>query len=153
MVQFPFHKQETKYTCGAAAMRMALEFCGIKKSEKQVAKLLNTNKVRGTWHKNFPSVAEKFKLNYTSMRHATINDLKEFQKKDYAVIICYLYPPEKVDHYSVLKKIDKRLIYFWDPFFGDMHKYLLSYFKKIWKSDPKYDNEKCWFFAIKKQYH
>ena len=81
MARFPFHKQETKYTCGAAAMRMALEFCDIKKSEKQVAKLISTNKVRGTWHKNFAIVAEKFKLNYIAMRNATIDDLKEYQKK------------------------------------------------------------------------
>ncbi|KYK26702.1 hypothetical protein AYK26_07125 [Euryarchaeota archaeon SM23-78] len=151
MTRFPFHKQETKYTCGAAAMRMALEFCGIKKSEKQVAKLLGTNKVRGTWHKNFPIVAEKFKLNHVSLRNATIDNLKEYQKKGFAIIICYFYPPEKVDHYSVLKNIDAKNIYFHDPFFGDEHKYLLTYFKKIWKSDPKYDNEKCWFFAVKKQ--
>jgi len=151
MADFPFHKQETKYTCGAAAMRMALGFCGIKKSEKQVAKLLGTNKVRGTWHKSFPIVAEKFRLNHVSIRNATIADLKEYQKKDFAVVICYFYPPEKVDHYSILKKIDNKFIYFLDPFFGEEHKYLLSHFRKIWKSDPKYDNKKCWFFAVKKQ--
>ena len=132
-------------------MRMALESCGIKKSEKQIAKLLGTNKVRGTWHKNFPIVAEKFNLNYVVMRNATIDDLKEYKKKGFVVVICYFYPPEKMDHYSVLKKIDNEYIYFWDPFFGEEHKYLLTYFKKIWKSDPKYDNEKCWFFAVKKQ--
>ena len=132
-------------------MRMALGFCGIKKSEKQVAKLLGTNKVRGTWHKSFPIVAEKFRLNHVSIRNATIADLKEYQKKDFAVVICYFYPPEKVDHYSVLKKIDNKFIYFLDPFFGEEHKYLLSHFRKIWKSDPKYDNKKCWFFAVKKQ--
>ena len=151
MVQIPYYEQETKYTCGAAAMRMALGFCGIKKSEKQVAKLLGTNKVRGTWHKSFPIVAEKFRLNHVSIRNATIADLKEYQKKDFAVVICYFYPPEKVDHYSVLKKIDNKFIYFLDPFFGEEHKYLLSHFRKIWKSDPKYDNKKCWFFAVKKQ--
>lgn len=150
MTRFPFHKQETKYTCGASTMRMVLEFCGFKKSEKQVAKLLNTNKVRGTWHKSFPIVAEKFKLNYIVMRNATINSLKEYQKKGFIIIICYFYLPEKTDHYSILKKIDGKYIYFYDPFFGDGHKYELTYFKNIWKSNPKYDNEKCWFFAVKK---
>lgn len=130
-------------------MRMALAFCGIKKSEKQVAKLLGTNKVRGTWHKSFPIIAEKFKLNHVSMRNATIDDLKEYQKKGFCIIVCYLYPFEKADHYSVLKKSGDKFIYFFDPFFGEEHKYLLSYFKTIWRSNPKYDNEKCWFFAVK----
>lgn len=102
---FSFHKQETTYTCGAASMQMALSLCGIKKSEKQVAKLLSTNKVRGTWHESFPIVAEKFKLNHVSLRNATITDLKLYQKKNFAVIVCYFYPTEKVDHYSVLKKL------------------------------------------------
>lgn len=150
MAQFPFHKQETNYTCGAASMRMALEFCNIKKSEKQVVKLLRTNKVTGTWHKSFPIIAEKFRLNHISIRNATINDLKECQKKGFAVVICYFYPPEKVGHYCVLNKIDKNFIHLRDPQFGPEHKYSLNYFKKIWKSDPRYDNEKRWFFAVKK---
>ena len=147
---FPFHKQETKYTCGSASMRMALESAGIKKSEKQVEKLLRTNKVRGTWHKDFSRLAEKYLLNYVTKRNSSINDLVEYQKKGFTIIICYFYPSEKVDHYSVLKKIDKHFIYFWDPWFGPEHKYSLKYFKTVWKSDPKYDNEKRWFFALKR---
>jgi len=150
MAQLPFHKQETDYTCGAAAMRMVLEFCGIKKSEGQVAKLLGTNKAKGTGNKSFPMVAEKFRLNHASLRNATIADLKAYQKKGFAVIIGYFYPPEKFGHYSVLSKIDSQYIRFNDPLFGDEHKYRLTYFKKIWKSDPGDDNEKRWFFAVKK---
>lgn len=147
---FSFYKQETKYTCGSASMRMALESVGIKKSEKQIEKLLGTNKIRGTWHKDFSRLAEKYRLNHFTKRNSSIEDLKEYQKKGFTIIICYFYPPEKVDHYSVFKKIDDKNIYFWDPWFGPEHKYSLDYFKKIWKSDPKYDNEKCWFFAVKK---
>ncbi len=150
MAEFKYHKQETKYTCGAAAFRMALAHCGIEKSEMQAVKLLGTNKVRGTWHRNFPAAAEKFRLCHASMRNASLDDLKEFQKKWFAVIICYFYPPQKVDHYSVLKRIDRNFIYFYDPFFGESHKYSLNYFMKVWKSDPRYDNEKRWFFAVKK---
>lgn len=146
---FPFHKQEKKYTCGAASMRMVLEKVGVKKSEKQVEKLLRTNKIRGTWHKNFPRLVERYRLNYTCMRNATINDLKEYYQGGFTIILCYFISSEKVDHYSLLKKIDNKYIYLWDPWFGPEHKYSLSQFKKVWKSDPKYDNEKSWFFAIK----
>lgn len=149
-MSFPYHKQEAKYTCGAASARMALEFCGIKKDEKQVIKLLGTNKVRGSWIKNFPRVAEMFKLDYVVKRNAKIEDLRRFHKDGYVIIIDYFYPPEKVDHYSILRKIDSKNIYFCDPFFGPRHKYPLSYFKKIWKCDPKYDPEKRWFIAIRR---
>jgi predicted double-glycine peptidase len=147
---FNYHKQETNYTCGAAAMRMVLEYFGIKKSEKQIVNLLGTNKVRGTWIKNFPSLAERLKLNYIVKRNSRIEDLKEYQKKGYQIIICYLIPKDKVDHYSVLKKIDSKNIYFFDPWYGAEHKLPLNYFKKIWYSDKRYEKEKAWFIAIKK---
>ena len=149
-MKFPFHKQETKYTCGAAAMRMALEFCGIKKSERQVVKLLGTNKVRGTWLKSFPLAAEKYKLKYVVNSNSSIQNLKKLQKEGYTIIICYYYPPKKVDHYSVLRKIDSENIYFWDPWYGPEHKYTLRYFRRIWKADPRYEKEKGWFIAMKK---
>jgi len=147
---FNYHKQETKYTCGAASMRMALESIGIKKGEKQLVKLLRTNKIRGTRISSFPQLAEKFKLNYTVKRNATIQDLKRYQKEGYVIIVDYFFPKEKVDHYSILRKIDSNFIYFWDPWFGPEHKYNLSYFKKVWKCDLRYDPEKAWFIAIKK---
>ncbi|MBI2668105.1 C39 family peptidase [Candidatus Woesearchaeota archaeon] len=147
---FQFYKQETKYTCGAAAMRMALEFFGIRRSEKQLAKLLGTNKVSGTWYKDLGAVAEKFELNYISMRNSTFKDLKEYQKKGFIIIILYFSPKNKIAHLSVLRKIDSKNIYFWDPWFGPEHKYGLKYFEKIWRCDPRYGSEKRWFFAMKK---
>lgn len=149
-MKFPYYKQETKYTCGAAAMRMILECLGIKKTEKQIVKLLGTNQVRGTWNKDFPILVEKYKLNYTVRRKASIKDMKSCLKQGYYIIVCYFYPPEKVDHYSVVKKIDTKNIYFWDPWFGPNHSYSLKKFKTIWKCDKRFDNEKRWLFAVKK---
>jgi len=130
-------------------MRMALEACGIKKSERQVAKLLKASKNKGTWNKYFSIVAEKYKLNHATIRNANISDLIEYYGKKYIIIVNYQYK-EKTGHYAVLKKIDNKFIYFLDPFFGEHHKYPIAHFKKIWKSNPKGDNEKHWFFAVSK---
>ena len=146
---FPFYKQETVWTCGPAVMRMSLEKLGIKKSEKQLIKILKTNKIKGTSNKDFSRVAEQYKLNYIVKRNSTIEDLKYFSKKRYILIFCYYYPKEKIGHYSILKKIDYKFIYFYDPYFGKNHKYNLKYFNKIWKCNPKHDNEKHWFFGVK----
>ena len=145
---FAFYKQETKYTCGAASMRMALENVGIRKSEKAIVRLLGTSKRRGTRHDAYPRIAEKYKLNYVVHRNATIADLKEFHAKGFTVILCYHYAPEDIDHSAVLKDIDEDNVCLLDPWFGPDHKYPLPQFKEIWIS--KYDNEKSWFFAIKK---
>jgi ABC-type bacteriocin/lantibiotic exporter with double-glycine peptidase domain len=150
MVRIPFFKQETCWTCGPASMRMVLAALGIKKSEKQVVKLLSANKVRGTWAKSFPSLAEKYKLNYLVKRNASIEELRKLLKEGYIVLTAYYVPKEKVDHYVVVKKIDKEYIHFLDPFYGPEHKYKLTYFRKIWKTDPKYDSEIGWFIGFKK---
>lgn len=143
----PFYKQETKWTCSAAAMRMALEACGIRKSEKQVVRLLKTNKIRGTWHAEFPRLAEKYKLNYVVKRNSGIEDLKRLIKERYFIIVNYYYPPQNVDHYSVVKYIDSKNIYFLDPWYGKNHKYAIPEFRKLWHDTER---EKGWFIAIRK---
>ena len=130
-------------------MRMILASKGIKKSEKQLVKLLCTNKIRGTWHKNFSVAAKKLRLTYKVESNSSILEIKKFMKINYTVIVCYYIPWEKTDHYSVVKKIDKEHIYFYDPWFGENHKYKISHFLRVWKSYSRYENEKRWLFAVK----
>lgn len=153
MMQIPFYKQETGYTCGAASMRMVLEYFGVKRSESQIAKLMKTNKVRGTWLRYFPRIAEKYKLNYVVKRNASIADLRRLHKKGYAIIVCY--SPGRTDdyttdHYSVVNSINAESIHLLDPYSGPKQKYSLTYFKKMWRCDPKHEDEKRWLFAVKK---
>lgn len=147
---FPYYKQQKHNTCGAACMRMALEYFGIKKSEKDLAEILGTNWHRGTWHKDLVKCAEKFNLAFVEKKNATLKDLKEFQSQGFILIICYFCLPEQWDHYSVLKKISPGRIYFYDPWFGPNHSYSAQHFRKIWKSHPKFENFKSWLLALKK---
>lgn len=148
---FHYHKQETEYTCGAAATKMILEHFGVHKTEAQIIKELKTNKKRGTWTKNFSILAEKFNLDYWVKSNSTIKDLKNYQKKGYLLIINYFIPEEKCDHYSVLRKIDSKYIYFIDPWFGPDYKYPLKEFQNLWHSNFNFEKEKRWFIAIKKR--
>jgi len=142
-------EQKTAYTCGATVMAMALRKFGIRKSEKQLVRLLKTNKVRGTWHRDMVRVVEKYNLSYIVTRDGTINDLKYFMKSKHTVIVCYYFPKEKFDHYSIIKKITSKKIYFYDPWFGPNHSYTISYFNKIWRGDPLFKTEgDRWSMAI-----
>jgi predicted double-glycine peptidase len=150
MENFPYHKQETIWSCGAASMRMALENNGIKKSEKQLIPLLKTNKIIGTWPREFPKVAEKYGLNYIVKRDAEISDLKKLKKEGYTIIVCYYIPEEKGFHHSIVRNITAKEISFYDPWFGENHKYNLEHFYKNWKFESKSDKENRWLFAVKK---
>ena len=69
---FKYHEQETEFTCGQAVMRMVLSNHGIDKREKEVAKILRTNKVRGTYLRELPRLAEKYRLSYVVKRNSDI---------------------------------------------------------------------------------
>ncbi|MBI3623730.1 C39 family peptidase [Candidatus Pacearchaeota archaeon] len=145
---FPYHKQESAYTCGAACMRMVFEKLGIKKSEKQMKRLLGTNKIKGTAEKEFPRIAEKYKINYIVERRGKLSDLKKLHKEGWLIIVCYHNIKENVDHYSVLRKIDNTYIHLYDPWSFPDHKFKISYFKKIWKT--KAEKDLRWFIALKR---
>ncbi len=146
----PFYRQEKNYTCGPASMRMVLESVGLRKSEKELARLLETNRISGTWNISFIKLAKKYKLKYVVNSNSDIKELKHLLRNSYYVIVCYFNSIEKKGHYSVTNKIGNKYIYLLDPWFGPDLKYPLKYFRKIWKSDPKYDNERCWFFAVRR---
>jgi predicted double-glycine peptidase len=150
MQKFHYHKQEKEYTCGAAAMKMALEYLGIEKTEKQLIRLLKTEKIRGTYTKNFASVLKKLKINFVIKSNTTIYDLRHFQNKGYLIIVNYFLPAEKCDHYAVLRKIDWKFVYLFDPWYGPEHRYKRKDFLKNWHSDFNFEKEKRWFIALKK---
>lgn len=145
-----YFPQTTDYTCGPSSLKMALSFFGFSKSEKQLSKILKTNSKNGTRINNFISGVKLLELEYIIKNNSKIRDLKTFQRKGYAIIVCYFIPEENVDHYSVLKKVGMKNIYFFDPWFGEDHRYSINYFKRIWKCDERFDKEKAWCIALKK---
>ena len=151
-MKIPLYKQETGWSCGAASMRMVLSALGVKKTEKEIIRLLKTNPIRGTWHKYFSKTAEKFKFNYiTGRRTSTLRQLKNLMKQGYIVVVSYYLKDEKTGHYAIVKKIDSKYIRLLDPWYGKNTKYTLLYFKKHWHDlMKKYDKERRWFFAVKK---
>ena len=145
---FPYHKQEGAYTCGAACMRMVFEKLGIKKTEKQMVRLLGTNKVKGTHEKEFPRIAEKYKINYLVERKGRISDLKKLFKENWLIIVCYHNPNEDEDHYSVFRSINNTHIHLYDPWSSPDHRFKITYFKKMWKTE--FEKDLRWFIALKK---
>ncbi len=148
-MNIPYHEQETEYTCGSACMKMALDSLGIHKSERQLSRLMRTSKLRGTWHKAFPALAERYKLNYSVIRKAGISDIKRLSAEGYIIILAYYYPTEKVHHYAVFNKLVSSRILLIDPTAGPDHGYTIQKFIKLWKSSPEGDDEKRWLFALK----
>jgi len=150
-MELPYFQQETKDTCAAASLRMALASIGINRSEKVLASLLKTNRKSGVRVEAFAPVAEKYKLRYVVGRNATLADLEEILDREYRVIVGYRHPG-KDGHYSLVSKLTDKHIYLNDPnpYAGRNNRYSRDYFNRLWRRGLKYDKDKTWFIGLKK---
>lgn len=128
---------------------MVLSSFKINKTEKSIAKSLKTNKIRGTYQNSLVDFFKRRKFKIVSKSNSSLSDLRKLVKT-HIILVSYYIPKEKVDHYVIINKINSKSIYFLDPFYGQNHKFSISGFKKVWKSDSRYENNKKWFLAIKK---
>lgn len=145
--------QETAYTCGPAVMRMILASAGISKTEKQVAKLLQTTHVAGTRHRAFPALAESLQWNYIVARDTTtLADVAYYLKKKYFVVVCYFHEEEKSGHYALVGKLSQTTITLLDPIEGEAHTMNRKNFERLWavqRSGRGVDTDIRWLCAMK----
>lgn len=144
-----YFKQQTNYSCGAAVVRSILASLNVKKSEKEISRLLFTNKQRGTYTKNLINLIKELKLKYKTKSNSSISELKKFLNQDYLIILLYYLEKDKTDHYAIIKNISKDKIYLLDPYLGPDTSYKITEFNKIWHSDKRFEHKNKWFLAIK----
>lgn len=131
------YKQSTKLSCGPAALRMVLEYYGVKKSEKEIAEGVGGIKKYGTKAVDLGWYAKKlgFKVELLSLnrklskarakiKKPEVADIAKFIKKKIPVIVavrsCLLYDkkPAKLGHFIVVTDYKKGLFYYNDPLLG-----------------------------------
>jgi len=133
-IMIPHVYQSTDYSCGAACMKMALASLGIRRTERELIRVMKTTSASGTSNSQIPRAAEFFRLSYVVGRKAKIGDIVRLQKEGYCVIVNYIDLEENVGHFAVAKSIDKKFIHLLDPWHGPHYKLPLTIFKKNWKS-------------------
>ncbi|MSR86098.1 hypothetical protein EXS74_01740 [Candidatus Woesearchaeota archaeon] len=150
LFMIPYFKQEKSWSCGAACFRMILASFGIRKTEKQMIKLLRTNGRYGTRNKAFPLAAETLGFSYRVERNANISELRKAYSDGYALVVNYYLFDEKMGHLGVIDSITSKQVILLDPWHGKKN-YSFSSFLKAWYTiDPSLaDAEKGWFFGVK----
>lgn len=144
----PYFKQETDYTCGVACMRMILASFGIRRSERVLAKIMGSSPRFGTLNRQFPLLAEKFRLSYFVGRDASLKEIDAYLKSGFCVVVNFFDVIEQVGHYAVVKSVSKKQICLIDPFHGPGFSLSINAFLKVWKNS--YEQDTRWFFAVKK---
>lgn len=138
------YKQKNSWTCGPAVARIILYYFGKRTDIQQIIRQLRTSR-SGTSNASVKKLFKKNGLKFVEKKTATLGDIRKRVSKNW-IIVAYHIPCHKEDHYSIVKKIDSRRIYFHDTWFGSGHSYTHQYFLKNWRDGEA----KRWFLAVKK---
>lgn len=134
MLKVKLYKQSSGF-CGPASLRMVLEYWGLKKSEKELAKLSGATRSRGIEARGLLRAAKKLGLRVTIIDYATFEQIRTYvQKQKIPVIVDWFSHDD--GHYSVVVGISRRKIFLADPEHKKIRQFDLETFKRIWFDFP-----------------
>jgi len=121
-------------SCGPASLKIVLNHFEIKKSEKELKKLLKCS-TAGVELEDLLRIAKKIGLNGFVKENSNIKEIKKIlKKKTYSIIVGWF--SEDDGHYSVVSHIDKENVYLQDPEIGHIRAMRIEKFKRIWFDFP-----------------
>jgi ABC-type bacteriocin/lantibiotic exporter with double-glycine peptidase domain len=138
------YKQKNDWSCGPAVARVILDYYGTRPTISSLTKQLKTTRA-GTENRYVISLFKRNNLRFFARSNSSIAELQKYSK-NYWLIVAYWIPSSRESHYSIIKKINSRRVYFHDTWFGSNHSYSLKYFLKNWHDDEA----TRWFIAVKK---
>lgn len=138
-------KQKNDWTCGPAVARIVLHYFGKTRTIVELSRELKTNR-SGTANKPLIKLLRRNGLRLRVKENASIKDLRRYLRR-HLVMTAYWIPYHREGHYSIIKKVDSKRVYFHDPWFGSSHSYSLGYFIQNW-----WDGEaRRWLLAVEKK--
>lgn len=120
----PIHRQETKYSCGAAAVRQVLSYLGFSTKEPALRKALDTTSDDGTAPESIVEILRSVPGTSVTAGSMTLQDLRQAVDNKQAVIIVMQawsdskhpdYTTDANGHYVVLRGYNKDSFTFSDP--------------------------------------
>ncbi|MBI2063259.1 MAG: C39 family peptidase [Candidatus Yanofskybacteria bacterium] len=139
------YKQKNGWTCGPAVTKIILNYSGKTCLDTNLAKELKTTP-SGTSNSQLVKFLKKKGVKFRVREGASLDALKRFSKKS-LVLVTYWIPNHKEHHYSIVKKVSSKRIYFHDTWFGANHSYTIGHFRKNWWDD---EAKSSWLLAVKK---
>lgn len=114
---------------------MVLEYYGIKKSERELARLSGATVGRGVEGEGLLRAAKKLGLRGFIKDFASFSDIKRFVIQENIPVIVDWFSRDD-GHYSVVVGIDGKNIYLQDPEWGKRVKMDLKIFYRVWFDFP-----------------
>lgn len=131
-VHVPYRHQENNYFCGPTCLKMVFERFGVKKTEKDLAKLAGTNERSGTSHYGMIEACKKTGFSCFVHENSSLKNVNSFLRMGLPVIVDWTDSSEKEGHYTVVTEISDDSMVFCDPWYGPKHTVDKKTFEKFW---------------------
>lgn len=143
----PFQETLHADMCGPASLKIVLDYYGINKTEKELAKLTHSVPGLGVDDRSISKVAKSLGFDVEIKNESDFEDIKKWLKKGVPVIVDWFtrgrqdYNDSEVadGHYSVVIGLDDEYIYLQDPETGGERKISRENFIKVWFDFTGYD--------------
>jgi len=123
--------------CGAASLKMVLDYYGVLVPEREIAKIANATKEKGTSPAGLVKAAEHFGFKAMVKENCSLDDLRRYVDKKIPVIVNW-FENHDGGHYSVVVDINKKNIVLADPLmrrpllYSNTRKMPCKRFMEIW---------------------
>lgn len=136
----PFQETLHASMCGPATLKIALDYYGLEKTEKELAKLCRHDKNLGVDGKRIKKAAESLGFKVKIKNNSDFKDIENWLDKKVPVTVNWFtkgrqdYPESEVadGHYSVVAGLDDKFIYLQDPEIGKIRKLKRADFMRVW---------------------
>jgi ABC-type bacteriocin/lantibiotic exporter with double-glycine peptidase domain len=136
----PFQETLNNGYCGPASLKIVLDYYGINKTEKEIAKMAGWNKTLGIDDKEIKKAAEMLGFRVKVKNNSNYRNIQNWLDKGVPVIVDWFtrgrsdYSDSAVPdgHYSVVVGLDDKFIYLQDPEIGKIRKLKKEDFITVW---------------------
>ena len=136
----PFQETLNAGMCGPASLKIVLDYYGIEKSEKELAKLCIHNKNLRVDDEKIKRVAGSLGFKVKIKNSSNFKDIENWLDKKVPVIVNWFtkgrqeYSESEASngHYSVVAGLDEKYIYLQDPEIGKIRKIKRDDFMRVW---------------------
>jgi predicted double-glycine peptidase len=132
LLDVPYFKQDTGYSCGAASLQMVLAHHGIRVSERELMERLGTDDEYGTHHEPIIREVTGRGLYCYVTKEATLEELLMYLDRALPSLVHYIEPSEDAHHYSVMVGYDAHHVILHDPWNGRGFTLVRREFEERW---------------------
>jgi len=116
--------------CGAACLKIVLEYYGIHKSERELIRLVGSTTAHGVTTESMALAIRKYKMQTIIKDNTTLKQIASLLKKQIPVIVDWFSVDD--GHYSVVVGLDRENIYMQDPELGHLRTMKCKTFMTVW---------------------